>query len=76
MGYQVLPQNEFFIYVPALQNDKLHSHDTGVDEKDNFYCEAANLPSKLSAWVKVPLAGTVCVYVSPDQVCKEVVCCS
>ncbi len=74
MGYQLLPQNDFFIYVPSLQSHKFHSHDTGVDEKSNILIEAANLPTELRAWVKILLADTVCVYVSPDQACKEAVC--
>jgi len=73
MGNQLLPQNDFFIYVPLLQSHKLHSHDTVVDEKSNILIDT-NLPTELRAWVKIPLADTVCVYVSPDLAYKEMVC--
>jgi hypothetical protein len=81
MGNQLLPQNEFFIYVPSLQSDKLDELDEldeldahDEDEKNNMYVEAVNLPVELRAWVKVPLAGTVCVYVSPSLAYREVSC--
>ena len=74
MGSQMLPQNEFFIYVPSLQKDELHAHTSGGDEKSSLRIETADVPSRLRAWVKVPLAGKVCVYVSLTQTHEEAAC--
>ena len=74
MSSQVLPQNEFFIYVPSLQKDELHSHPLNIDEKSNLRIEAVDAPAGLRAWVKVPLAGSVCVYVSLAQAHEEAAC--
>ena len=71
MSHQVLPQNDFFIYVPSLQKDELHSHTFNEDEKSNLRVEVMKPPAKLRAWVKIPLAGTVGVYVNLDLIYEE-----
>ncbi len=71
MSHPVLPQNDFFIYVPSLQKDEFHSHSLNVDEEPSLRVEAMKPPAKLRAWVKIPLAGTVCVYVNLDRVHEE-----
>lgn len=71
MSSQVLPQNEFFIYVPSLQKDELHSRALSGDEKSNLRIETADTPAGLRVWMKVPLAGKVCVYVSLVQTHEE-----
>ena len=74
MSSQVLPQNEFFIYVPSLQKDELHSHALSGDEKSNLCIETADVPAGLRVWMKVPLAEKVCVYVSLTQTHEEDSC--
>ncbi len=74
MSSQVLPQNEFFIYVPSLQKDELHAHASGGDEKSSMLVETTNVPIGLQAWVKVPLTGNACVYIHPAQTYEEAAC--
>jgi hypothetical protein len=74
MSSQVPSQNEFFIYVPSLQKDELHAHTSSGDEKRSLRIETADVPAGLRAWVKVPLAGKVCVYVSLTQTHEEAIC--
>lgn len=74
MSSQMPPQNEFFIYVPSLQKDELHAHALGGVEKSSLRIETTDVPAGLRAWVKVPLAGKVCVYVSLTQTHEEATC--
>ena len=74
MSAQMLPQNEFFIYVPSLQKDELHAHASGGDEKSCLRIETTDMPTGLRAWAKVPLAGKVYVYVSLTQTHEEAAC--
>jgi len=57
MGSQVLPQQDFFMYIPELQEM------TRQFSKD---CSDASLkaalPSALNNWVKIALDGQVTVY--------------
>jgi hypothetical protein len=54
MCVQVLSQEDFFLYVPAMQNLEHSRHATKVEHVD--------LPLGTSAWVRIPLSGEVVVY--------------
>ena len=73
MSRPVLPQNEFFIYVPSLQKDEM-AHDSYEGEKGNVRIKIAGQEAGSRAWVKVPLSEKICVYVSLTQAHEEIVC--
>ncbi len=58
MGNQVLPQQDFFMYIPELQEmTRQFSKDRG-----DASSLKATLPSALNNWVKIALDGQVTVY--------------
>jgi hypothetical protein len=74
MSNHLLPQNDFFIYVPSLQATGLPSRNDAVDERLADNIDQEHIPAKLNTWLKIALSGIMHVYVSPDQVDEELAC--
>ena len=60
MTSQVLPQQDFFMYIPEFQKSKSHA----VATRKDFPAAQYNviLPAARGEWLKIPLDGPVTVY--------------
>lgn len=59
MSSQVLPQQDFFMYIPDFQEvtKQFREDCSSASEKDR-----AGFPATFNEWVKIPLEGSMTIY--------------